>query len=172
MKELDTLDVADTAKMKEPRDFQDVSLRTRIARLVREQPYGVLCTQGQSQPYGSLVALAASEDLTTFVFSTPIATRKCRLLTECDQVAVVIDSRSGATTDLMQIEAVTATGRACRVLPGPDFALWADLLIKRHPHLAAFVGAESSALFCIKVDCYFHVCRFQDVQQWSPGGNA
>jgi hypothetical protein len=34
------------------------------------------------------------------------------------------------------------------------------------------VRAESSALFRIEVGCYFHVCRFQEVQQWIPGGNT
>ena len=30
---------------------------TRIKSLIRGQPFGVLCTQGEGQPYGSLVAL-------------------------------------------------------------------------------------------------------------------
>ena len=172
MNEPDELNLPDATKMKVALDSEDKPLSTRIARLVRERPYGVLCTQSQSQPYGSLVALAATEDLTSFVFSTPIATRKYRLLSECNQVALVIDSRSGAPAELMQVEAVTATGRAHVVPPGPDFAQWADLLVERHPYLAAFVRAESSALFRIEVDCYFHVCRFQEVQQWIPDGNT
>lgn len=172
MDEPDELSLPDATKMKDALDSEDKPLSTRIARLVRERSYGVLCTQSQSQPYGSLVALGVNEDLTTFVFSTPIATRKYRLLSECNQVALVIDSRSGAPAELMQVEAVTATGRAHEVPPGPDFAQWADLLIERHRYLAEFVRAESSALFRIEVDRYFHVCRFQEVQQWIPGGNT
>ena len=114
------------------------------------------------------MALAATDDLTTFVFSTPITTRKYRLLSECDHVALVIDSRSGTPAELMQVEAVTATGRAHVVPPGPDFERWAGLLIERHPHLAAFVRAESSALVRVEVVRYFHVCRFQEVRQWVP----
>ena len=140
----------------------------RIGRLVREHPYGVLCTQGQSQPYGSLVALAATEDLTTFVFSTPIATRKYRLLSECDRVALLIDSRSGAPDELMHVEAVTATGRAREIPRGPDFDRWADLLVGRHPRLTAFVRAESSALVRVEVDRYYYVSRFQEVREWAP----
>ena len=34
---------------------EDHTLRgTKFAKLVREQPYAVLCTQGGGQPYGSL----------------------------------------------------------------------------------------------------------------------
>ena len=168
MTEPDELNLPDAAKMKGVFDSEDKPLSKRIARLVREHPYGVLCTQSQSQPYGSLVALAATEDLTSFVFSTPITTRKYRWLSECEHVALVIDSRSGAPAELMQVEAVTATGRAHVVPPGPDFTQWADLLIGRHPHLAAFVRAESSALIHVEVIRYFHVCRFQEVRQWVP----
>ena len=112
--------------------------------------------------------LAATEDLRMFVFSTPINTRKYRVLSECEQVALVIDNRSGAPTELMQVAAVTVTGRAYVVPPGADFENWASLLLERHPHLAAFVRAESSALFRVKVVRYFHVCRFQEVCQWVP----
>ncbi|MCX6865746.1 MAG: pyridoxamine 5'-phosphate oxidase family protein [Verrucomicrobia bacterium] len=149
-------------------ECEETDLAKQIRRLVRGQPYGVLCTQGDSQPYGSLVALAATDDLSALLFSTPITTRKYRLLSACDHVAVVIDSRSGAPDELMQVEAVTATGRVHVVPRGPDFERWAGLLIGRHPHLAAFVRAESSALFRVEVLCYFHVSHFQEVRQWIP----
>ena len=168
MTESDRLDLSIAATSGAGRESEATDLATRIGRLVRERPYGVLCTQSQSQPYGSLVALTATDDLTAFVFSTPITTRKYRLLSECDHVALVIDSRSGAPAELMQVEAVTATGRAHVVPPGPDFEHWAGLLIACHPHLAAFVRAESSALVRVEVVRYFHVCRFQEVRQWVP----
>lgn len=71
--------------------------------------------------------------------------------------------------ELMDVEAVTDTGRALQVPPGPDFDRWAELLIGRHPHLESFVRAESSALFRVDVIRYFHVSRFQEVRQWAPG---
>jgi hypothetical protein len=141
----------------------------RIRRLLMEQSYAVLCTQGLSQPYGSLIAFAASNDLKTIVFATPVTTRKYRLLTECEHVALVIDSRPAFPSDMMRIEAVTATGRARAVAAGTEFDRWAGLLTARHPHLAAFVKAQSSALVCVEVVRYLHVCRFQEVRQWVPG---
>lgn len=149
-------------------EFEHTDLVSRIGRLVRTQPYGVLCTQSQSQPYGSLVALAATDDLTTFVFATPITTRKFRFLSECDQVALVIDSRAGTPDELMRAEAVTATGRAHVVPFGPEFDRWAGLLLERHPRLTAFVRAESTALVRIEVVRYLHVGRFQEARQWIP----
>ena len=66
---------------------EDSALRDQVAQLVREQPYAVLCTQGGGQPYGSLVCLALTKDLSEAVFATPITTRKYRLLSDCHHVA-------------------------------------------------------------------------------------
>jgi nitroimidazol reductase NimA-like FMN-containing flavoprotein (pyridoxamine 5'-phosphate oxidase superfamily) len=146
----------------------DGDLGRTIRRLLEAQPYGVLCTQGQGQPYGSLVAYAMTRDLDTVVFSTPMATRKYRLLSECDQVALVVDNRSGLPGELMDVEAVTATGRAHEVAAGPEFEQWSHMLIDRHPYLDTFVRSASSALFRIEIVRYFHVSRFQEVRQWDP----
>ncbi len=162
---------ADALGSRDPGD-QECSTPERIRRLLTEQPYAVLCTQSQSQPYASLIAFAANDDLTALVFSTPVATRKYRLLTECEHVALLIDTRSASSTDMMGIEAVTVTGHARIIAAGTEFDRWAGLLIARHPHLAPFVRAESSALVCVEVVRYFHVCRFQEVRQWVPGSDS
>lgn len=144
------------------------SLQSRIKRLVEGQRYAVLCTQGQGQPYGSLVAFAMTPDLTHAVFATPKATRKFRLLSECDHVALVIDNRPEFPDRLMEVEGVTATGRASMVQAGDEFERWARLLTARHSHLQHFVRSASCGLFLIRVVRYFHVSRFQEVQQWVP----
>lgn len=144
------------------------SVRQKIQRLVEEQPYAVLCVQGGGQPYGALVAFALSTDLQHAVFATPVATRKYRLLSECDHVAMVIDNRPNKGEELMEIEAVTATGRARMVPGGTEFERWSDLLVTRHPHLKSFVNAETCALFRIDIIRFLHVVRFQEVSQWIP----
>jgi hypothetical protein len=145
-----------------------IGLVERIRRLVQE-PYAVLATQGEGQPYASIVACAVSGDLRTAVFATPIATRKYRLLTECDRVALQIDNRCGHPGRMMEVEAITATGRAIRVPPGDAFDRWSGLLLARHPHLHAFVTSPSVALFRVDIIRYFHVERFQEVREWRPG---
>lgn len=146
----------------------DPRLAERIRRLVTKQPYGVLCTQGQGQPYGSLVAFAFSDDLSYAVFATPVATRKYRLLSECDHVALVIDNRPQHPNDMMKVEALTATGRTTEVERGARFDQYSELLTNRHPQLASFVRASSCALLRIDVFRFFHVTRFQEVGQWVP----
>ncbi len=139
-----------------------------IQALVHREPFAVLCTQAEGQPYGSLVAFAFSEDLKSFVFATPVATRKYRLLSECDHVALLVDNRGRFPDDMMKVSAVTVTGRAGQVAPDADFPHWADLLTARHPYLKTFVQAPSTALFRVDVARYLHVTRFQEVNQWIP----
>ena len=55
-------------------------LPERIRDLVEGEPFAVLATQGDAQPYGSVIALAVSADLTQAAFCTSRATRKYSLL--------------------------------------------------------------------------------------------
>jgi uncharacterized protein YhbP (UPF0306 family) len=143
-----------------------------IQALVQREPFAVLCTQVDGQPYGSLVGFAFSEDLGSFVFATPKATRKYRLLSECDHVALLVDNRSRFPDDMMKVSAVTVTGRASEVEPGAEFGPWADLLTARHPYLKAFVEAPSTALFRVEAVRFLHVTRFQEVRQWIPASDG
>ena len=148
------------------------SVRECIQQLADKQPYAVLCVQGEGQPYGALVAFAFSEDLRHAVFVTPVATRKYRLLSECDHVALVIDNRPNKPDELMQIEAVTVTGRSNMIERGGEFDQWAELLVTRHPYLKSFVQAATCALFRVNVVRFLHVARFQEVNQWIPSAHS
>lgn len=156
------------ARAESSSELREFDLPGRIRRLVFEQPYAVLCTQGEGQPYGSLVAFAFSESLGQVVFATPVTTRKYRLLSECDHVALLIDDRPDRPTDMMQVEAVTVTGRAVEVDRGSDFQRWAAILVERHPYLESFLAAASCALFRVDVVRGFYVTRFQEVHEWRP----
>lgn len=146
----------------------DPRLEDRIRRLVGEQLYGVLCTEGKGQPYGSMIAFAFSEDLSAVVFATPTATRKYRLLTENSHVALVVDNRPSFPDNMMKVEAITVTGHASEVERGPEFDEYSRLLVARHPQLEAFVNSSSCGLFVVEVFRFFHVSRFQEVAQWMP----
>jgi hypothetical protein len=107
-------------------------------------------------------------DLDSAVFATQKATRKYRLLSECAHVALVVDNRSALPGQLMDVEAVTATGHAHQVPTGSEFDRWSRLLTDRHPYLNTFVRSESCGLFRIDIVRYLYVTRFQDVRQWIP----
>jgi nitroimidazol reductase NimA-like FMN-containing flavoprotein (pyridoxamine 5'-phosphate oxidase superfamily) len=152
-------------------DLPEPAVIESIHRLVEGEPFAVLCTQGGGQPYGSVVAFAFSQDLRSFVFATPVATRKYRLLSECDRVALVVDNRGRFPDDLMKVGAITVTGRAQQLEPGPEYERWSGLLTERHPYLKSFVDAPSTALFRVDVRRFLHVTRFQEVRQWIPAAD-
>ena len=143
-------------------------LRQCIRVLMTKQPYAVLCTQGGGQPYGSVVAFAANRELDAVVFATPTATRKYRLLSECSRVALVVDNRAGFPEDVSRIDAVTATGNAVELDKNTVALAWQERLIRKHPHMRAFICAPSTTLFRVDIFRYLHVVRLQEVHQWIP----
>ena len=144
------------------------SVELRIRRLVKDQLYGVLCTQSDGQPYGSMVAFAFTEDLKHVVFGTPRATKKYQILTACSNLALVVNNMNRHPNDLMSVEALTATGRASEITPNAAATRWANMLLQRHPYLEAFIFSPSTALFEVEIGRFFFVRSFQDVIQWEP----
>jgi uncharacterized protein YhbP (UPF0306 family) len=145
-----------------------LSVESRIRRLVKDQLYGVLCTQSDGQPYGSMVAFAFTEDLKHVVFGTPKPTKKYQILTACSNVAFVVNNMNRHPNDLMKVEALTATGRASEITPTEPAIRCANMLVQRHPYLEAFIFSPSTALFEIEIERFFFVRSFQDVTQWEP----
>jgi nitroimidazol reductase NimA-like FMN-containing flavoprotein (pyridoxamine 5'-phosphate oxidase superfamily) len=146
----------------------EVSLPERIRDLVEHESYAVLATQGDTQPYGSVIALVVSADLTQAAFCTSRATRKYGLLEQCDRVALVIDDRSKHGDDIQRVSAVTATGRAAELAPGPNRDHWQAKLLARHPYIEEFLVSPSCAIFLVDIVRYLHVARFQEVSPWVP----
>lgn len=142
----------------------------RIRYLIQDQSFGVLCTQGSGQPYGSMIAFAFSDDLGRAVFATPQATRKYALLKECPNVAIVVSNRDKFPGELMKIEAFTVTGRANEITTDDSYSHWATVLRVKHPYLETFLATPSTAIFLVDLFCYYHVSSFQQVQQWRPSG--
>ena len=140
----------------------------RIRYLVENQPFCVLCTQGNDQPYGSLIAFAFTDDLKHFFFITPVKTRKYQLLSGHPQAAFVIDSRVQHSDKAHDIHAVTVAGKVRHLKAGHDFEQGIALLRKRHSYMAAFIETEDDALFQFEAECFYYVERFQETQIWKP----
>ena len=77
-------------------------LKKLLNDLFSSQPLAVLATQGKGQPYGNLVAFAATDDLKSLLFATARATRKYANITTDPRVAMVIDSRTNQKTDFQR----------------------------------------------------------------------
>ena len=117
------------------------------------QPLGVLATQDFDQPYSSLVALAPTEDLRSFIFATARHTRKYANLKRNKRVSILTDNRENAVTDFSQATAVSIIGTASEISDkNASGAL--DHYASRHPNLRDFASGNDCALFQVTVNCF------------------
>ncbi|MEE4255256.1 MAG: pyridoxamine 5'-phosphate oxidase family protein [Desulfuromusa sp.] len=138
------------------------NLQQVIADLLNNQGLGVLATSAAGHPYTTLVGFTAAEGLREIYFATHRSTRKFANLQKDERVSLLIDNRSNRAEDFRHAAALSATGTAHEI-PREDQEKWKKTFLKKHPMLKDFVTAPSCALFCISVQRYSLVQRFQDV---------
>lgn len=141
-------------------------LKVKIQQLFAEQNLAVLATSHHGQPYTSLVAFAASEDLRQLLFVTARATRKFDNLSREPRVSLLIDNRSNRGEDFREAMAVTAIGLTAEV-PEAEHPALLSLFLEHHPLLRDFAEAPSCALMRVTVQRYIQVSRFQNLLEWS-----
>lgn len=136
-------------------------IRKRIKALFASQKLAALSTQGDGQPYASLVAFYATDDLKHIYFATPRTTRKFANLKAHNRVAVMINNSSNRPSDFQRAIAVTAVGSA-EELVGADKKQILKGYLAKHPHLEDFVRSPTCALVRISVKTYYMVKNFQN----------
>jgi nitroimidazol reductase NimA-like FMN-containing flavoprotein (pyridoxamine 5'-phosphate oxidase superfamily) len=139
-------------------------LRKILQELFATQSLAVLATQEEHQPYGSLVAFAATHDLKSLLFATTRETRKYGNLVRNPKVALVIDDRANRDTDFHRAIAVTAMGSVVEV-KGSERQKLLELYLHKHPYLEEFASSPTCALVRVDVDTYFVVGQIQNVMQ-------
>ena len=149
--------------MKEKQQIKQI-----LNELFTSQKLAVLGTHQGGQPYGSLVAFAATSDLKNLVFATTRATRKFANLRSDPRVSMVLDNRSNRVADFRKAVAATALGRA-REVRGKERENLAEMYLAKHLHLKEFVGSPTCALVKMRVEVYYVVWRFQNVFEWRVG---
>ncbi len=144
------------------------TIEESIRELCQGENFAVLATQGNNQPYTSLIGFVATPDLKYVAFATPKQTRKYFLLEENKRVAFMVDNRASQPGSINYISAVTITGNARFLTEAEEKDHWGEMLIKKHPYLADFVKSSATALVVVEVFRYFYVRRFQEVAEWVP----
>jgi nitroimidazol reductase NimA-like FMN-containing flavoprotein (pyridoxamine 5'-phosphate oxidase superfamily) len=145
-----------------PKKPQEQQALGNIREILNAQRFAVLSTHAEGQPYASLVAFWATEDLRRILFCTPRSTRKYANLCCDGRAAMLFHTSRNAATDCDQAMSVTATGTATEV-PEDRKGAEARAFLTKHPELAGFVGAPQNALLVVEVSEYHLVRRFQDV---------
>jgi len=140
-------------------------IEKQLRDLFASQSLAVLATHNEEQPYASLVAFVATEDLKHIYFVTPKTTRKFANIITDGRVAVLINSSTNRSSDFHQAIAVTAVGVAKEVV-GPEQEPLLQLYLAKHPFLEEFANAPTSALVRVKVKSYYLVRNFQKVLEY------
>ena len=138
--------------------------RKRLEELFRSQNLAALATHCDGQPYASLVAFYADEDLKHIYFVTPKTTRKYANLTADNRVAVMVNSSTNQASDFHQAISVTAVGKA-KDVDGADKEPILGHYLTKHPHLEDFVRSPTCALVGVAIDSYYLVKNFQNVME-------
>lgn len=145
--------------------LDDISgLKQTIAELFSTQKLAVLSSFGNEQPYASLVAFAATDDLKHIIFATTRSSRKYANLSSESNAALLIDNRTNKEKDFSYAVAATALGRAEEVRD-PQRKSFLEIYLRKHPYLKDFVSSPSCALLTVSVEKYYVVNRFQNVRE-------
>jgi hypothetical protein len=143
-------------------------LRRVLHDLMTTQNFGVLCTQSQGQPHGSLMCFAASDDLARVWFATDRHTRKFEHMHADNRVAFLVENTGNRPSDTFEAVVVTSTGKVDE-LDGVEKNAALERYLAKNPLLTAFVTSPSCALLQLSVGIYQVVTRFQEVVEIQVG---
>lgn len=139
-----------------------------IKTMLRNESFGVLATNAKNESYASLISFVTNEEATFLAFSTPIDTRKYRMIEKDGNVSLLIDNRSANLEDINQIAAITVIGKARIVTDKKEQKKWSQILIDKHSYLDDFICADTSAIILVEIETCHYVSSFQEVVEWSP----
>ena len=139
-------------------------IQSRLRDLCNSQKLAVVSTQSGGQPYASLVAFVASEDLRQIFFVTARTTRKFAYLTKDSRVAVLINSSTNEESDFHEAVSITVTGTA-EEIRGLEREKILTLYLSKHPYLEDFARSPSCALIQVATQSFYMVQNFQNVME-------
>lgn len=140
-------------------------IQKHLRDLFASQSLAVLATHNKEQPYTSLVAFFATEDLKHIYFVTPKTTRKFANLTADGRVAVLINNSTNQSADFHQAISVTAVGDA-EEINGSDRERQLRQYLAKHPYLDEFAKSPTCALVRVTARSYYLVKNFQKVLEY------
>jgi heme iron utilization protein len=142
-------------------------IQSLLKEVLETQFFMALATRGTSRLHASLLAFAASSDLTEIVFATARASRKFINLSAYENVAILIDNRSNDPADINNALSITAYGEANEATKDKRERML-ELYSRKQPALAAFASSPASALVCVRIKEYDIVSEFQKVTRFIP----
>lgn len=142
----------------------------RLKDFDAKEYFAVLATDDGGNPYTSLISYALTPDLKTALFATPKGTRKYTNILHSARVALLVDNRSKGKDRLLKTEAMTIIGTAKLIRKGKTWDTLAEVFLRKHPDLAEFLNAPTTALIAVQIARCIHVGHFQALSVWEPAG--
>ena len=140
-------------------------IQNRLRNLFASQKLAVVATQTDGQPYASLVAFVATDDLRHLFFVTARTTRKFSNLTSNPRVAVLVNSSINQESDFHDAISITVTGSAEEIKDADREAI-IELYLSKHPYLEDFARSPSCAFVRVAARSYYMVQNFQSVMEF------
>jgi nitroimidazol reductase NimA-like FMN-containing flavoprotein (pyridoxamine 5'-phosphate oxidase superfamily) len=140
------------------------ALRNSLRDLFARQKLASLATSKGEQPYTSLVAFVATDNLRTILFATEKNSTKYSNIVANRKVSMLIDDRTNRVTDFHKGIAVTVIGQA-QELKADQYIRYLKRYLNKHPHLEEFVKSPDCSLLRVDVETYRIVTRFQQVTE-------
>ena len=140
-------------------------VQNRLRNLFESQRLAVVATQNGGQPYASLVAFVATDDLRHLFFVTGRTTRKFSNMLSDSRVAVLVNSSVNQESDFHEAISITATGIA-EEIKDPERRDILKLYLSKHPYLEDFARSPSCALIRVTARSYYMVQNFQNVMEF------
>ena len=140
-------------------------IQKRLRTLFETHKLAVVATQTGGQPYASLVAYVASDDLRHIFFVTARTTRKFSNLISDSRVAVLINSSTNQESDFHEAVSITLTGSA-EEIKDPQRQDILKLYLSKHPYLEDFAKSPTCALIRVAARSYYMVQNFQNVMEF------
>jgi uncharacterized pyridoxamine 5'-phosphate oxidase family protein len=138
-----------------------VDAHQRISEVLDSESLAVVATSDGGAPYCSLVAIAAPATALVY-FATTRSTHKWENISADPRVSVLVDNRRNDPVDFHEATAATGVGIAEECL-GEDAVNARAALLGRHPYLVDFLESPSTVLVRVRIDRWYVVARFQQV---------
>jgi len=135
--------------------------KKQLHELFTNQRLAVLATLSNNEPYTSLVAFSATEDLSYLIFATLRQTRKYENILQNAKISMLIDNRENLSTDVKNAMAVTVVGIASEIKEKQQYFL--DIHFRKHPYLREFLKNENCVLVGLSIEKIIIVTDFQQI---------
>jgi len=144
-----------------------ISISEYIQNVLQTSKLAVLATEGEGQPYASLIVITPVSDFKQMIFATYRNTRKFENLLNNGRVAVLIRGGKNQTCHSnSQIMHSLLFGHAQQVCKA-DYEEALQKHLKRHPDQANYMLNADLALMLITIEKFQVVRGFDDVSWWS-----